>query len=595
MRNNLIIYGGFAGNETNIGERSPKLNETILSGNIQGQGDLQDNNNSYHVLTSSGVDNTAMLDGFTITKGYSDNTGGGLYVFNAGQPVIRQCIFKENYAPNHGGAVSNFSGIPTFIDCLFFNNTSNYGGAMFSTNSSAATLVNCTMANNTAPNGSGMFNQTNSINYLLNCVVWGNVISSTSTSTPIITYSIVQGGAAGTGNLNLNPQFINAAGGNFRLGPCSPAIDNGNATLIISNKDLDYNGRPFPFTKTDMGAFEYQGIPGGISLAFHNESKTLSVSSGTYIINLPDSCRIIAKLEVTGSNPPGGNVTAKAYVDATNILHNDQLYLARHYDVVAANSPNNVTSRLTLFFTQHELNAYNTDNRRTYNLPANPSDKQGVSYLRIYRYAGADMSGNAVSYTGSIDVIDPDDKDIIWNATYNRWEIIFDARGTGGFFLGTSSVKFECPGSTIALHCGLAESLSPVQWQVDMGSGFENIPEGAPFNGTKTSTLTITNASTNMHGWKFHCVVSIYTASPYELRFTGDWTGDQDNNWNVPQNWRCGIMPDENSDVIIRNNVVNFPTVNVETLIRSLYIWKSASVYVAPGVNLVLQGEPAKE
>ncbi|HSK14454.1 MAG TPA: MopE-related protein, partial [Phnomibacter sp.] len=210
LRNNLIIYGGFAGTETNIGQRNPKLNETILTGNIQGEADIFDNNNSHHVLTAGGVDHTAMLDGFTITKGYSDNTGGGLYVLNGGQPIISQCIFKDNYALNHGGAVSNFSGIPTFIDCLFFNNVSNFGGAMFSTNSSAATLVNCTMANNTAPNGSGMFNQTNSVNYLLNCIVWGNVIGSTSTSTPIITYSIVQGGAAGTGNLALNPQFVNA-------------------------------------------------------------------------------------------------------------------------------------------------------------------------------------------------------------------------------------------------------------------------------------------------------------------------------------------------------------------------------------------------
>jgi hypothetical protein len=595
MRNNLIIYGGFAGNETNIGQRNPKQNETILSGNIQGQGDILDNNNSYHVLTANGVDNTAVLDGFTITKGYSDNTGGGLYVFNAGQPIVQQCIFKDNYALNHGGAVSNFSGIPAFLDCLFFNNVSNYGGAMFSTNSSAATLVNCTMANNTAPNGSGMFNQTNSINYLLNCIVWGNVVSSTATSIPIITYSIVQGGAAGTGNLNLDPQFINAAGGNFRLGPCSPAIDNGNATLLISNKDLDYNGRPFPFTKTDMGAFEYQGIPGGISLALHNELKTLAVGSGSYIFNLPDSCRIIAKLELNGNNPPGGNVTAKAYVDATNILHNNQLYLRRHYDVVAANSPNNVTSRMTLFFAQDDFIAYNEDNRRAFNLPLSQADKQGISHLRIYLYAGANMTGNPDSYTGNIHVIDPGDNDIIWNPSYSRWEVSFDARGTGGFFLGTSNVKFECPGNTVTLHSNFPEYFGAAQWQVDKGNGFEDVPEGAPFTGTKTRTLTIVNAGTHMDGWTFQCIVSIYTTSSYQLRFTADWTGDIDNLWNVPQNWKCGIMPDENSDVIIHNNVVNFPSINVEAVIRSLFIKKGASAHVAAGVNVVLQGQPAKE
>lgn len=594
LRNNLVIYGGFAGNETHIGQRNPRLNETILTGEIQSAGDA-DNNNSYHVLTANGVDNTSMLDGFTITKGYSNNTGGGLYVYNAGQPIISQCIFKENYALNHGGAVSNFTGIPAFIGCLFYNNSSTYGGAMFSTGGSAATLVNCTVANNTAPNGSGLFNQTNSVNYLLNCIVWGNVVSSTATSVPVITYSIIQGGAAGTANLNMNPQFVDPANGDFRLGSCSPGIDAGNPSLLIGKIDLENNSRPFPFTKMDLGAYEFQGKPGGIALALHNESKTIAVGSGSYIFNLPDVCRIIAKLELAGSNPPGGNVTAKAFVEETEVWHDDLLLMRRHHDVVAANSPDNVTSRITLFYAQEDFDAYNFNPQTTLALPWNSSDKQGIAQLRIYHFAGANLSGDINSYTGNRMVIDPDDADIVWNAAFYRWEVSFNARGTGGFFAGTSNELYTCPGSTITLHTNGPDLFGSPQWQVDKGNGFENVSDSETFSGSNTKSLTISNAGTQMQGWKFHCLFGAYPFSPQVLHLSADWTGDVDNLWSVPQNWKCGMVPDENADVVIQNNVVQFPTVNTEVVIKSLTVKKGASVQVAHAVNLVLRNQSPQQ
>ena len=80
MKSNVAIYGGFDGTEAsdfNLNSRNISSNETILSGDIGTPGDNTDN--CYHVIHNPGgmrmVTSTAVLDGFTISDGYSDGTG----------------------------------------------------------------------------------------------------------------------------------------------------------------------------------------------------------------------------------------------------------------------------------------------------------------------------------------------------------------------------------------------------------------------------------------------------------------------------------------------------------------------------------------
>ena len=78
-----------------------------------------------------------------------------------------------------------------------------------------------------------------------------------------ITYSIVEGGNAGTGNLDHNPIFVNPATGDFHLQWASSAIDAGNPS-----SPLDPDG-----TVTDMGALYYDqtfqppDVPGNMAAA----------------------------------------------------------------------------------------------------------------------------------------------------------------------------------------------------------------------------------------------------------------------------------------------------------------------------------------
>jgi hypothetical protein len=76
--------------------------------------------NSRHIVSSVDTDASASLDGFTVTRGFSDlPTGsdeGGSGLSNVGDPMISHCTFTKNAAGGYfafGGAVHS-SGSPTF-------------------------------------------------------------------------------------------------------------------------------------------------------------------------------------------------------------------------------------------------------------------------------------------------------------------------------------------------------------------------------------------------------------------------------------------------------------------------------------------------
>ena len=278
MVNGVAVYGGFpnTGNPT-LTDRNWATNPTILSGNIGNTG--VDTDNTYRVINNnftsgSPLNNTAILDGFIVEKGYANggfplSLGGGMWNANAA-PLVRNCVFRNNFAVA-GGGMFNADAQPTISNCLFLNNTTTSEGAGIANGGGTAStkIMNCTFYGNTGLNT--INNQSNVT--ITNSIVWGN---GGGISNGTVTYSNVQGGFSGTGNLNTDPRFVNAGGGDFRLQQCSPAIDNGTNSNAPTT-DFVGNTRPFNATgvsNADMGAYEYQstydvctacaGISGGI-------------------------------------------------------------------------------------------------------------------------------------------------------------------------------------------------------------------------------------------------------------------------------------------------------------------------------------------
>ena len=255
LRNHLELYGGFAGSETLLSQRNLSGSPSILNGDIQ-----QDNvssNNTNSLFLNASLDSTAVLDGFTFLNGNATSAGGALSNNNA-SPTIRNCIFRNNFSDAWAGAVYNANGSNArFANCVFVGNKATNGGAIFNTGSSPL-FMNCTMASNQAPSGSVIWSQTNSLARLTNCVVWANTGSAalvnTVTSPFTVEYSLTQESHPGTGNLNTNPLFINLAGDNLGLSPCSPAINTGIAT---GAPGTDILGVVRPQSgAVDMGAYE---------------------------------------------------------------------------------------------------------------------------------------------------------------------------------------------------------------------------------------------------------------------------------------------------------------------------------------------------
>ena len=64
---------------------------------------------------------------------------------------------------------------------------------------------------------------------LTNCILWGDSQDEIveDTSSPTVTYSDIQGGYSGDGNINADPLFIDADNGDFHLTADSPCIEAG--------------------------------------------------------------------------------------------------------------------------------------------------------------------------------------------------------------------------------------------------------------------------------------------------------------------------------------------------------------------------------
>lgn len=258
LKSNVAVYGGFAGTETATAQRNLKTNVTTLSGDL-GKNDTHpfghygDNANS--VVRCYSITG-AILDGVTITGGNGDGVGGGGVRNNMSSVTISNCRFIENSAEGSGGALNIYIGTVSVINCSFIRNRSTIGngGAVYVSGDgdefhnvwmANASFTNCTFVSNSAGEfGGGL------IPY---CQVdYGYYFDRAGVS-----YSTVQGGYGGTGNLDVDPLFVNVSADDYRLQFCSPAIEAGNTAGVTLPTDLDGSPRII-HPKVDMGAYESQ-------------------------------------------------------------------------------------------------------------------------------------------------------------------------------------------------------------------------------------------------------------------------------------------------------------------------------------------------
>jgi len=128
----------------------------------------------------------------------SPGSGGGIYSFTSGTPIVTDCLFAGNTAGGSGSgggvALSGVSVSTQLTRCDFINNTaSQYGGGLY-VNGASPSIVSCTFTGNTAANGGGMSSRsTTSLTAspsLTNCLFSTNTATSTGGA-------LYNGGASG--------------------------------------------------------------------------------------------------------------------------------------------------------------------------------------------------------------------------------------------------------------------------------------------------------------------------------------------------------------------------------------------------------------
>ncbi|MFH1194401.1 MAG: right-handed parallel beta-helix repeat-containing protein [bacterium] len=257
--NTASSNGGGMENE----DSSPTLTNCTFSSNTASAngGGIENDNSSPTIINCTFSGNTA-----------STVNGGGIYNINGSSPAVRECIFRSNSAGLYGGAIqNNNSSSPVITNCLFNGNTANCGGGI-DNRASSPTLTNCTFGGNSVVNlGGAICNDATSAPTVKNDILWGNFkIGDLSVSeiyggtASNFTYSCIQGGSGtytGTGNIFINPAFVDANGvdniygtsdDNFSLRNSSPCIGTATASGAPAT-DIIGNARGNP---PDMGAYE---------------------------------------------------------------------------------------------------------------------------------------------------------------------------------------------------------------------------------------------------------------------------------------------------------------------------------------------------
>lgn len=289
------------------------INNTIIDGSNPTDPDTASCVLMYKPNQSFSDDSSAALIGFTITDGkgtaWNDEHNLGSYYREGGgiliqywAPRIRFNIIRDNEAYDKtglvsagGGAIRCGDGNPLIENNIILHNRGRYGGGIVFNYSGGVirnniidgnsggedyaggglwilgnrfdnkikVIENNAIIHNTSVlPGGGVFLWGSTGNYVRNNIIWGNLAPSNSqlrvqSSQAQIVYNDIDGGYAGEGNINLDPDFILPG---FYLDDTSPCIDAGKDSLAFNDIEdpLNPGFGLWPSkgtTRNDMGVY----------------------------------------------------------------------------------------------------------------------------------------------------------------------------------------------------------------------------------------------------------------------------------------------------------------------------------------------------
>ena len=165
--------------------------------------------------------------------------------------ILKNNIISNNYFSGGGGClgggVAIWDGDPKVYNNVISHNKATYGAGIYVVNDvtvSEPEYTNNTVVKNEATVAGGGIYYDRSEVTLMNSILWGNYAPdgpqiAFSGGAIDVSYSDIQGGWAGTGNMNVNPKTISNL---CLLNHKSPCIDAGNPDAIYNDPEDPLNG-----------------------------------------------------------------------------------------------------------------------------------------------------------------------------------------------------------------------------------------------------------------------------------------------------------------------------------------------------------------
>ena len=291
-------------------------------------------NKNQCVIFENSEGNDSELIGVTLTV--TDGGGNNGIYCNGASPTIRQCIIEENGLDginvNSGSPIitNNMVGLnggdgidssattpPTIVNNWIYGN--GVMGIRFASATSASIVRNNTITDN---DDDGISVDSGTVPTVSNCIFWGNTNSDLDNCSA--TYSCIEDGDSGTGNISSNPQFIDSTNYDYSLDRTSPCIDAGNGTY---STETDIFGQVREADTIDMGADEVcvihnstqdiwyttDGIQDAIDAASSND--TIVIYEWTFTENIDFDGKSIT---LTGSDPYNWDIVEDTIIQASS-------------------------------------------------------------------------------------------------------------------------------------------------------------------------------------------------------------------------------------------------------------------------------------
>jgi parallel beta-helix repeat protein len=235
---NNLITGCLAYGISCLQSSSPEITRNRIHKNWQG---INVDLNSSPMILSNIIDANDSVPG----PDQGGTRGSGIYAADGCSPMIINNIICGNRV--YGGY--NFVGY--WI--------AGSGGGIYA--GGAATLINNTVYGNQALSqggkGGGIYAER--FTTIVNSIFWKNdaEYGFQISGGPDVTYSDVQGGWSGTGNIDSDPLFVDLATGDYHLTYPSPCRDAGDNSVITESEDFEGDPRIAWGGTVDMGADEF--------------------------------------------------------------------------------------------------------------------------------------------------------------------------------------------------------------------------------------------------------------------------------------------------------------------------------------------------